>query len=247
MRKMMPAATLGIALGGFFDGVLLHQILQWHHLLSLVPGMDDLRMQILWDGYFHAAMYLVALVGMVAIWRRRRVIGHDPRRRLWAALLIGFGLWHAIDAVLSHWLLGIHRIKDDSTVPLLWDVGWLIGFGILPATAGLFLATGAAGPRRPMGATFTAVLMIAAGMGVWAAQPPGDMPLTSVVFRESLTETQVRDHLGAAGATIVWYDAVRSMAVVDLPKGAGWRLYRRGALLVAGSGLPAGCFAWSRA
>ena len=56
MRAWLPAVTLGFALGGFFDGVLLHQILQWHHLLSLVPGMDDLRLQILWDGYFHAAM-----------------------------------------------------------------------------------------------------------------------------------------------------------------------------------------------
>lgn len=25
---------LGFALGGFFDGILLHQVLQWHHLLD---------------------------------------------------------------------------------------------------------------------------------------------------------------------------------------------------------------------
>jgi uncharacterized membrane protein len=25
---------LGFAFGGFFDGILLHQVLQWHHLLS---------------------------------------------------------------------------------------------------------------------------------------------------------------------------------------------------------------------
>lgn len=41
------ALLLGIALGGFFDGILLHQILQWHHLLNLVPGVDDLRAQVL--------------------------------------------------------------------------------------------------------------------------------------------------------------------------------------------------------
>ena len=28
----------GMALGGFFDGILLHQVLQWHHLLSAVQG-----------------------------------------------------------------------------------------------------------------------------------------------------------------------------------------------------------------
>jgi uncharacterized membrane protein len=24
----------GLGLGGFFDGILLHQVLQWHHMLS---------------------------------------------------------------------------------------------------------------------------------------------------------------------------------------------------------------------
>ena len=60
-------AILGFALGGFFDGILLHQILQWHHLLSLVPGMADLRLQVLWDGYFHALMYLLAAVALFLV------------------------------------------------------------------------------------------------------------------------------------------------------------------------------------
>jgi len=64
--------TLGFALGGFFDGILLHQILQWHHLFSLVPGMDDLRLQVLWDGYFHLLMYVVALVGLAGLWRAQQ-------------------------------------------------------------------------------------------------------------------------------------------------------------------------------
>lgn len=34
---------LGLSLGGFFDGILLHQILQWHHLLSLVADPADIR------------------------------------------------------------------------------------------------------------------------------------------------------------------------------------------------------------
>ena len=47
---MRWSGLLGFALGGFFDGILLHQILQWHHLLSLVPGMVDLRVQICGTG-----------------------------------------------------------------------------------------------------------------------------------------------------------------------------------------------------
>lgn len=52
-RGRGPAGwLLGFALGGFFDGILLHQVLQWHHLLSALQGgpFDDLRVQLLADG-----------------------------------------------------------------------------------------------------------------------------------------------------------------------------------------------------
>ena len=245
LRACLPAVILGFALGGFFDGILLHQILQWHHLLSLVPGAGDLRMQILWDGYFHAAMYAVALVGLAALWRGRAAVGADPRRRLWAMLPVGFGLWHGVDAVLSHWLLGLHRIKDDSPVPLLWDMGWLVGFGILPAAAGLYLALGPRGPDRPLGGAMAALTALALGMGGWAAEPPGERGVASVVFRDGLSEAQIRARLAASGATLLWQEPELSLALVRLPPGSGWRLYGRGALLVAGGGLPAGCLGWS--
>ncbi|HZF78582.1 MAG TPA: DUF2243 domain-containing protein, partial [Rubrivivax sp.] len=38
-RRLLQAAwMLGIAFSGFFDGILLHQVLQWHHLLSGLDG-----------------------------------------------------------------------------------------------------------------------------------------------------------------------------------------------------------------
>ncbi len=30
----LPATILGVGLGGFVDGIVLHQVLQWHHMLS---------------------------------------------------------------------------------------------------------------------------------------------------------------------------------------------------------------------
>ncbi len=55
-----PGILLGIGLGGFVDGILLHQILQWHHMLTsegsypktTVAGLET---NTLWDGLFHAA------------------------------------------------------------------------------------------------------------------------------------------------------------------------------------------------
>ena len=45
---------LGLGLGGFFDGIVLHQLLQWHHMLTS-PGyppdnVRNLEINTLWDG-----------------------------------------------------------------------------------------------------------------------------------------------------------------------------------------------------
>src|SRR5919112_322861 len=69
-RQSWTGYVLGFALGGFFDGILLHQILQWHHLLSAIDG-GDIRFQVAADGYFHALMYGVAAVGLWLLWASR--------------------------------------------------------------------------------------------------------------------------------------------------------------------------------
>lgn len=143
--------VLGFALGGFFDGILLHQILQWHHPLSLVPGVDTIRGQVLWDGYFHALMYLIAAVGLSGLWRSRAQFEQGWGRRLLGSLLVGFGVWHVVDSVLSHWILGIHTIKLDSPNPLVRDLIWFFAFGLLPLFLGWVIGrrdTTAPGPPR---------------------------------------------------------------------------------------------------
>ncbi|NKX50382.1 DUF2243 domain-containing protein, partial [Arthrobacter deserti] len=62
----LPGIILGIGLGGFVDGILLHQILQWHHKLTSADTANidigsypantvhGLQMDTLWDGFFHA-------------------------------------------------------------------------------------------------------------------------------------------------------------------------------------------------
>ncbi|WP_191059504.1 DUF2243 domain-containing protein [Geminicoccus harenae] len=241
-------AILGFSLGGFFDGILLHQILQWHHLLSLVPGVADLRAQVLWDGYFHALMYVIAIVGLWGLWRAHRSVEGGRGRPLLSALLVGFGLWHVADAVLSHWLLGIHRIKLDSESPLLWDLIWLVAFGVVPLVAGWALARGGgAGPTKLQHSALVMLLLTfaTAGAGAWALRPPPDQPFTTVVFRPDYGTDQIFAALSSLDARLVWSDPMMSVVVVDVQPERRWRLYQHGALLVSGSGVPAGCFAWS--
>ncbi len=35
---------LGLGLGGFFDGIVLHQILQWHHLICVTAHCQPLSL-----------------------------------------------------------------------------------------------------------------------------------------------------------------------------------------------------------
>jgi uncharacterized membrane protein len=239
---------LGVALGGFFDGILLHQILQWHHLLSLVPGLADLRTQVLWDGYFHALMYVVVLVAFWGLWRARGTSGDGWRGPLAGALLAGFGLWHILDGIASHWVLGIHRIKIDSPNPLIWDLIWFAAFGLAPLVSGWFMLRGARPHSPPPGSTLTVLLLgvLTIGAAGWSLKPPKNQAFTTVVFAPGISPQRAWAAVAAADARVVWTDPSMDVVILDAPAERRWSFYRAGALLVSGSGLPAGCASWSR-
>ena len=70
--SVAPAGImLGIGLGGFFDGILLHQILQWHNMLSakLPPNtMENMRTGMTADGFFHVVTWAATLIGVALLW-----------------------------------------------------------------------------------------------------------------------------------------------------------------------------------
>ena len=62
---------LGVGFGGFVDGIVLHQILQWHNMLSnWIPPttMEAMQGNMVWDGLFHAVVWLVTLLGVLLLW-----------------------------------------------------------------------------------------------------------------------------------------------------------------------------------
>jgi uncharacterized membrane protein len=241
--------ALGFALGGFFDGILLHQILQWHHLLSGVEqARQDIRLLILADGLFHLLMYAVAALGLYWLWRSRQVIAQKDNRFILGRALLGFGAWHLLDAVLSHWVLGIHRIRMDTDNPLLWDLLWLAAFGLLPLVAGLLWHRTSHRSRS----TPLMVSPIALGLAVLVSgavatrPPPGDGP-TLVLFHPGVTAQSAFSAMHSLGARVVWTDPTQQLWALDLPEGfSSTELYRHGAILVSQSILPSGCLEWSR-
>src|SRR3954451_4435827 len=66
----------GLGLGGFFDGIVLHQILQWHHMLTSAgfppDSVRNLKVNTFWDGLFHASTYVFVAAGLAVLWRAAR-------------------------------------------------------------------------------------------------------------------------------------------------------------------------------
>lgn len=242
--------ALGFAIGGFFDGILLHQVLQWHHLLSGIETspFGDLRMQILADGLFHLLMYVIGGVGLVLLFRARRELGLPGAGRLLvASSTIGFGAWHIVDGVLSHWVSGIHRIRMDSEVPLLWDLIWFVAFGLVPLAIGWRMRPH--GNRAGGGGHIAASLLALAVLGAApvAALPPRDVTGAVVLFAPGMSQAAIMAAVSAVGGRVVWVDDSGSLWALDFDDArAARKLHRRGALLVSNSLIPAGCLAWSR-
>lgn len=121
----------GLGLGGFFDGIVLHQMLQWHHMLSSwypVTTIENLKLNTFWDGVFHSATYLFVLAGLFVLWRsaqRRHLFWSS--RLLIGSVLIGFGIFNLVEGLIDHQILGVHHVNE--TVPrsqwIYWDLAFL--------------------------------------------------------------------------------------------------------------------------
>jgi uncharacterized membrane protein len=140
-----PSFVLGLGLGGFIDGIVLHQVLQWHHLLTGDAGgepMDTvagLEANTLADGFFHLATWVLVALGtglMVRAWQRGELA--PPWRRHVGLLLAGWGVFNVVEGLIDHQLLGLHHVRDDLGAPLGWDLAFL-GLGVLLVAAGAAL------------------------------------------------------------------------------------------------------------
>ena len=146
-RSRFPFASVvvGFGLGGLFDGIVLHQILQWHHLISTKLPPDDLaalQANTLADGIFHQVMWVIVVVGVVLLVRDRPTIARPAFRDLTAGVLIGFGLFNLVDEAVFHVALDLHHIRPGPDV-VFWDLAFT-GWGIAMILLGLWLLRRAA-------------------------------------------------------------------------------------------------------
>jgi uncharacterized membrane protein len=136
------STVLGIGIGGIIDGTVLHQILQWHEMLSnKLPPVTLLNKSVnmFWDGVFHAYCLVVVVIGIWLLYKlfyRRDVIingsifigGH----------LFGWGLFNLVEGIIDHQLLKLHNVREVSLNIAYWNYGFL-AFSIVLIIAGALL------------------------------------------------------------------------------------------------------------
>lgn len=150
--------VLGLGLGGFFDGIVFHQILQVHHMLSAHPRTAvaaDIRLNVLADGLFHLGTYALTIAGIGLVWRAWRDHDVPPSgRSLLGAGLVGWGVFNLVEGVVNHHLLGIHHVWPAGPGGIVvWDVAFLLwGAAMLAAGVQLIRRDPSVAPDRGRGA-----------------------------------------------------------------------------------------------
>jgi len=138
---IIAGIVLGVGLSGFFDGILLHQILQWHHMFSSIrppTTVSNLDWNTVGDGLFHAADWLLTVLGIALLWRAGgRLDVPWSSTTFVGSLLIGAGSFNVVEGLIDHQILGIHHVKPGPN-QLAWDLGFL-AFGATLAAIGWIL------------------------------------------------------------------------------------------------------------
>lgn len=130
MRVFTPGFVIGVGLGGFIDGITLHQIAQWHNMGSAVlppHTMEAMSQNMVWDGQFHLATWIITLIGVWMLWADR-ARSAPVGRMLLGQMVLGWGVFNLVEGVIDHHLLQLHHVMDMPVHVPLYD--WLfLGFG----------------------------------------------------------------------------------------------------------------------
>ena len=114
---LITAGTfLGIGMGGFVDGILFHQILQLHAMVSaIVPKttIANIEINMFWDGMFHALTWVMTAIGLMLLWKAARRVDVPWLGKVFVgALFLGWGLFNLIEGIIDHHILNLHHVYE---------------------------------------------------------------------------------------------------------------------------------------
>lgn len=142
MKLLTAGVVLGVGLGGFADGILLHQIAQWHNMGSaVVPPvtMEAMSRNMVWDGLFHLVTWTVTLVGVFMLWNSSQRGERVAAANFVGQMMFGWGVFNLVEGIIDHHILELHHVRDMPAHMPIYDwmflglggigfvaVGWLL-------------------------------------------------------------------------------------------------------------------------
>jgi uncharacterized membrane protein len=150
-RPLISAGTvLGIGLGGFVDGIVFHQLLQTHNMLSAwIPKttIPNIEVNMFWDGLFHALTWVMTVIGLAMLFRAGECVEVPwSRKVLVGALFLGWGSFNLVEGVVDHVILGVHHVVESAGLSV-WDWAFLAS-GVVFIAFGWWQIWSAAVERR---------------------------------------------------------------------------------------------------
>lgn len=134
--------VMGAGLGGFVDGIVLHQILQWHNMLSARTPPDTLvkaKINMVWDGFFHAGVWIVTAIGLAMLFKAgsRRDVPWSGKT-YFGSLLMGWALFNLVEGIIDHHILRLHHVFEyaSADTQAAFDFGFLLIGGVLMGLIG---------------------------------------------------------------------------------------------------------------
>lgn len=140
-KKLLISGSflLGFGFMGSMDGIIFHQLLQWHSVV-----MDTTRSgQIISDGLFHFAVTIALVAGGFILWLAGNPLNQKQGiKQVISWFLMGTGLFNLIEGIINHHILQIHRVKPGDPNALFYDIAFLV-LGAILFMIGLYLKKGA--------------------------------------------------------------------------------------------------------
>jgi uncharacterized membrane protein len=131
----ISAFILGLGLLGAIDGIVFHQLLQWHHMID----HHNINFEIVTDGWFTTLFSVLLFWGGIKIFRNAAM---DQLGRRWqtfiGGILVGGGTFNLLEGIINHHILLVHRVRPSAENPLLYDLGFL-AVGVILIMVGLVI------------------------------------------------------------------------------------------------------------
>lgn len=125
---------LGLGTMGSLDGVIFHQILQWHSVYM----ETDKHGKLLSDGLFHVATTILMVIGAYILWKADKPYRPYGASYLTGWILIGAGVFNFTEGLINHQILELHHVKPGDPNELAYDLAFLAS-GLILAGIGWLL------------------------------------------------------------------------------------------------------------